>query len=162
MALHIGDKIPSFKFKYLDNGSVRDIDLDDILSKGRVVIFGLPGAFTPVCSSTHVPGFVKNSAQIRARGVDEIVCVSVNDPFVMHAWELSMGIKGEVRLLGDWDGSFTRAFGMAMDGSPFGLGTRSMRYAMIVDEGTLTNLAVDENAGSCSLSSAEHMLEDLL
>ena len=129
------------------------------LFSGKVVLFAVPGAFTPTCSQAHLPGYVANADKIKAKGVDRIVCVAVNDAFVMDAWGQA-GNAEELVMAGDGNGDFTKALGLEMDGSGFGLGTRSQRYAMIVDDGVVAKLAV-EAAGAFEVSKAEAILEAL-
>ena len=132
------------------------------LTKGKkIVVFGLPGAFTPTCSAKHVPGFVEKYNDLKAAGVDEIWCVSVNDAFVMGAWADSQGIgKDDIVMLGDGNGDFTRALGLSMDAKGYGMGERSQRYSMIVRDGVVEKLNV-EQPGEFKVSSAEHLLSQL-
>jgi peroxiredoxin len=126
----------------------------------KVVLFSVPGAFTPTCSAQHLPGFVQNADAIKAKGVDEIVCIAVNDAFVMDAWAKSQNTGSSVTLLADGNGEFTRALGLGLDGSGFGLGQRGQRFAMVVEDGTITHLAV-EAPGAFEVSSAERILAAL-
>ena len=126
----------------------------------KVVLFSVPGAFTPTCSAQHLPGFVQNADAIKAKGVDEIVCIAVNDAFVMDAWAKSQNTGSSVTLLADGNGEFTRALGLGLDGSGFGLGQRGQRFAMVVEDGTITHLAV-EAPGAFEVSSAERILATL-
>jgi len=131
------------------------------LTKGKtVVLFAVPGAFTPTCSMKHLPGFVDKAGDIRKKGIDEIVCLSVNDAFVMGAWGKEHGAGGKVRMVADGNGDFTRAVGLEMDASGFGMGSRSKRYAMLVKDGKVTELLV-EPAGGLNVSSAESVLGKL-
>jgi peroxiredoxin len=125
-----------------------------------VVLFAVPGAFTPTCSLKHLPGFVEQAAAIRAKGVDEIVCLSVNDAFVMGAWGESSGAKGKVRMLADGNGEFTRAVGLELDASGFGMGKRSQRYALIAKDGKIEHVLVEPGPG-LNASSAESVLQKL-
>lgn len=126
----------------------------------KVVLFSVPGAFTPTCSAQHLPGFVQNADAIKAKGVDEIVCIAVNDAFVMDAWAKSQQTVDAVTLLADGNGEFTGALGLALDGTGFGLGQRGQRFAMVVVDGTVTHLAVEE-PGAFEVSSAERILTAL-
>ena len=128
-------------------------------AKSKVVVFAVPGAFTPTCSQAHLPGYVLNADAIRSKGVDDIVCISVNDAFVMGAWGDDRNAD-TITMVGDGNGDFTRALGLEMDGSGFGLGTRSQRYAMVVDDGVISSLAV-EDPGQFEVSKAEAILEAL-
>lgn len=118
------------------------------------MLFGLPGAYTPVCSASHLPGFVARAAELKSQGVDEIVCVSVNDPFVMHAWGKEHGADGKVTMLADADGAFTRAMGLSLDLPDFGLSGRSERYSMVVDNGVVKNINVEKSVLDHGVSSA--------
>jgi peroxiredoxin len=148
------------KLKEMGEGGPKDVSIGE-LTKGRtVVFFAVPGAFTPTCSMKHLPGFVEKSSELRSKGVDEIVCLSVNDPFVMGAWGKDQNASGKVRMLADGNGEFTRAVGLEMDGSAFGLGKRSQRYAMIVRDGKVKELLVEPGPG-LNASSAESVLGKL-
>ncbi|HXQ44218.1 MAG TPA: peroxiredoxin [Acidimicrobiales bacterium] len=157
MTIAVGDRIPDVElWKVTDDGftSVRSAE---VLGKGKVVLFAVPGAFTPTCSDYHLPGFVIRSEEIGAKGVDTIACISVNDPFVMAAWARDQKVSGAVVMLADGNGAFTREVGLEMDGSAVGLGVRSQRYAAIVDDGVVTGLFVEPERG-LSVSSAESIL----
>ena len=159
MAIQVGDKLPAVTFKALGSGGLDDQTTDDIFSGKKVVLFAVPGAFTPTCSQAHLPGYVVNADAIKAKGVDSIICLSVNDAFVMGAWGDSANAEA-LQMVGDGNGEFTAALGLEMDGSGFGLGKRSQRYSMIVDHGTVTKLAVEE-PGKLEVSAAEAILEAL-
>ena len=160
MAIKAGDALPDVKLKEMGEGGPKDVSIGE-LTKGRtVVFFAVPGAFTPTCSMKHLPGFVEKSGELRKKGVDEVVCLSVNDPFVMGAWGKDQGAGGKVRMLADGNGEFTRAVGLEMDGSGFGLGKRSQRYAMIVRDGKVKELLVEPGPG-LNASSAESVLGKL-
>jgi peroxiredoxin len=118
-----------------------------VLGTGRVVLFAVPGAFTPGCSKVHLPGFVQQAAELTGKGVDRIACISVNDAFVMGAWAEDQGVGESIVMLADGNGEFTEAMGLVMDGTGFGLGTRSKRYAAIIEDGVVTSIEVDENGG---------------
>ena len=130
---------------------------ETLFSSQQVVLFGVPGAYTPTCSAEHLPGFLNNYADLRSRGADSVVCIAVNDPFVMDAWGQAHEVKGRIRMVADGDGSFTRAMGLALDLADFGLGKRSKRYAMILDDGVIRHFNVEAGpiVGS---SSAANML----
>ena len=160
MPIKPGDKLPAdLKLKEMDGGP-KDVTVGDVFKGKKVVLFAVPGAFTPTCSMKHLPGFVERAAAIKAKGVDEIVCLSVNDAFVMGAWGDSSGAKGKVRMLADGNGEFTRAVGLEMDASGFGMGKRSQRYAMIVKDGKVEHLLVEPGPG-LNVSSAESVLQKL-
>lgn len=159
MSIQTGDKIPSCTLKTMGAEGPTDISTDDIFGGKKVVLFAVPGAFTPGCSMTHLPGYVVNADKIKAAGVDTIVCMSVNDAFVMGAWGEAQNAE-ELLMLADGNGELTAALGLELDGSGFGLGTRSQRFAMIVDDGTVTTLNVEEGAG-VDVSSAETIMGQL-
>jgi peroxiredoxin len=160
MALKVGDKVPAVKLKQLTSDGMKDVQTDDFFKGKKVVLFAVPGAFTPTCSAKHLPGFVEKASDIKAKGVDTIACLSVNDAFVMSAWGKDQKADGKVEMLADGNGDFTRAVGLEMDGSGYGLGLRSQRYAMIVDDGKVTALHV-EKPGAFEVSSADAILQAL-
>jgi len=156
MAIKTGDKIPACTLKTMGEKGPVDISTGDIFSGKKVLMFAVPGAFTPGCSMTHLPGYVVNADKIKAKGVDTIVCLSVNDAFVMGAWGKAQNAD-EILMLADGNGELTAALGLELDGSGFGLGTRSQRYAMIVEDGKVTHLNVEAGPG-VDVSSAETMM----
>ena len=156
MAIQEGDKLPAATFHIMQDGKPTPKTTDDLFAGKKVVVFAVPGAYTPTCSQAHLPGFVVNADAIKGKGVDSIVCLSVNDACVMDSWGKDKTAE-ELLMVGDGNGEFTAAIGLEMDGSGFGLGTRSQRYAMIVDDGTVTKLAV-EAPGAFEVSSAEAVL----
>ena len=160
MTIKVGDKVPSATFTVWGESGPGPLSTDDPLKGKTVALFALPGAFTPTCSAKHVPGFKAHAAEFRAKGVDTIACVSVNDVFVMKAWGENQGVGDDVLMLADGNGDFTRAVGLEMDGSKFGMGQRSQRYSMIVKDGVVTHLNV-EQGGEFKVSSAEYMLPQL-
>lgn len=160
MAIKIGDTIPSGKFGIMTEAGPGAISTDELFSGKRVAIFSVPGAFTPTCSAKHVPGFVANAAALKAKGIDDIGCFSVNDVFVMHAWGLDQGAGETVKMLADGNGEFARAVGMELDATGFGMGHRSKRFSMVVNDGVIEQLFV-EAPGAFEVSSAEHMLANL-
>ncbi len=139
---------------------MEEVSTTEFFRGRKVVLFSVPGAFTPTCSASHLPGFVQNADAIKAKGVDEIVCMAVNDAFVMDAWAKSQQAGSAVTLLADGNGEFTGALGLALDGTGFGLGQRGQRFAMVVVDGTVTHLAVEE-PGAFEVSSAERILAAL-
>lgn len=160
MTISVGDTIPNVTVHVLDaNGAPAPVQTLDVLGKGKVVLFAVPGAFTPGCSNIHLPGYVKNRAELQAKGVDTIACISVNDPWVMDSWSKAYGAEGIV-MLGDGAGAFTKAVGLDMDGSAFGLGVRSRRYSAILENGVVTELNVEEGPG-VSVSACEIVLDHL-
>jgi peroxiredoxin len=159
MSIQEGDKIPGATLHSMQDGKPSPMTTEEIFAGKKVVLFAVPGAFTPTCSMAHLPGYVVNADSIKAKGVDTIACVSVNDAFVMDAWGQNKNAE-ELLMLGDGNGDLTEALGLTMDGSGFGLGKRSQRYAMIVEDGTVTKLAV-EAPGKLEVSAAEAILEAL-
>lgn len=159
MTISTGDKIPASTLKTMGDKGPEDITTDTIFGGKTVVLFAVPGAFTPGCSMTHLPGYVANADRIKAKGVDTIACMAVNDAFVMDAWGKSQNAE-EILMLGDGNGEFTRALELELDGTGFGLGMRSQRFAMIVKDGVVSHLAVEEGPG-IDVSSAESILGQL-
>ncbi len=160
MAIQTGEKLPSGTLKVADADGIRDVTTEQLFGGKKVVLFAVPGAFTPTCSAKHLPGFVQSAAAIRAKGVDAIVCLAVNDAFVMGAWGRDQHTDGKVLMVADGNGEWTRALGLDFDGSRFGMGLRAQRFAMIVDDGVVTHLAV-EAPGQFQVSSAEAVLAAL-
>ena len=160
MTIKVGDKVPAAKLQIKTKDGVQTKTTDELFGGKKVVLFALPGAFTPTCSAKHLPGFVNNFQAIKAKGVDAIACLSVNDAFVMDAWGKEHGAPGKVTMLGDGSAEFTEAIGLSVDRRSAGMGIRSQRYSMIVDNGVVTALHV-EPSGEYGVSSAEAMLEKL-
>ncbi|MES2292214.1 MAG: peroxiredoxin [Pseudomonadota bacterium] len=157
MTIKVGDTIPSATLMQMKDGGPKPVSTDELFKGKKVALFALPGAFTPTCSAKHVPGFLKQAGALKAKGIDAIACVSVNDAFVMGAWGESQGTGDTVMMLADGNGDFTRALGLEMDATKFGMGKRSQRYSMVVDNGVVTALNV-EAPGAFEVSSADHML----
>ena len=157
MTLKVGDKLPSVTLKTMTADGPKDVTTDSLFANKKAVLFALPGAFTPGCSMKHVPGFVRHYDDIKAKGVDLIACLSVNDAFVMGAWEKDQKAEGKVMMLADGNADFTKAVGLSMDGSGYGLGLRSQRYAVLLDDGVIKQLNV-ETAPGVDASSAETIL----
>ena len=160
MTIKVGDKIPSATLMEMQDGKPTPVKTDDFFAGRKVALFALPGAFTPTCSAKHLPGFKQHAAELKAKGIDTIACVSVNDVFVMKAWGKDQGIEDEVLLLADGNGDFTKAIGLELDGSRFGMGGRSQRYSLIAKDGVVEQLNV-EQGGEFRVSSAEYLLEQL-
>ena len=167
MTIEVGDRLPpGTLMEYYDTAKdgcaigPNPVSIEDLTRGKKVVLFGLPGAFTPTCSAKHVPSYLEHYDELKSKGVDTIACLSVNDAFVMGAWGKDQKADGKVMMLGDGNGDFTQAMGLTMDGSKFGLGTRSQRYAMIVDNGVIKDLFV-EKPGAFEVSSAENVLKHL-
>lgn len=155
MSIQIGDIIPEITMKRLGEDGMEDVNIADYVSDKKVVIFGVPGAFTPACAQKHLPGYVMKADQIKEEGIDEIICVAVNDPFVMKHWGEVSNATGKVTMMPDWDAKFVEAIGLTMDGTGAGLGKRSQRFMMIVDNGVVRDLQVEEKGSDVLLSSAE-------
>jgi peroxiredoxin len=158
MTIAVGDKIPQATLNILKDG-VQAVSTDDVFAGKKVVLFAVPGAFTPTCSAKHLPGFVQHMDQFRERGV-EVACLSVNDAFVMDAWAKSQDVPDDISMLADGNGSLTEAMGLEMDGTPFGMGKRSKRFALVADDGVVKQLFVDA-PGEFKVSSAEHVLAEM-
>jgi peroxiredoxin len=159
MSIQEGEKLPKATLYTMKDGKPAAVSTDELFGGKKVVLFAVPGAFTPTCSMAHLPGYVVNADAIKGKGIDSIVCLAVNDAFVMDAWGRDKNAD-ELLMVGDGNGDFTAALGLEMDGSGFGLGKRSQRYAMVVDCGTVTTLAV-EAPGKLEVSAAEAVLEGL-
>jgi len=160
MAIKVGDKIPSVTLRYLTSDGMQSVSSGEFFAGKRVVVFGLPGAYTRTCSSRHLPGYVTNAEALQKKGIDAVACVSVNDAFVMDAWGKEHGAPGKIVMLGDGSAELTEALGLSVDRTSAGMGIRSQRYSMIVDNGVVTALNV-EPSGEYGVSSAEAMLEKL-
>lgn len=159
MAIKEGDRIPAATLKVMGEKGPEDLTTAQLFDGRKVVLFAVPGAFTPTCSLAHLPGYVTHADQILAKGVDAIVCLSVNDAFVMDSWGKGSNAEA-LTMVADWNAELTRALGLEMDASAFGLGVRAQRFAMIVDDGVVTKLAV-EAPGKFEVSKAEAILEAL-
>ena len=153
MAIKQGDKLPAGKFRTMGAEGPKEISTDEIFKGKKVVLFSVPGAFTPTCSKQHLPSYLTNYDKIRAQGVDTIACMAVNDAFVMDAWGKDKDVGTKIMMLADGNGEFTKAIGLELDGTKFGLGTRGKRFSMIVNDGTVEKLNIDESG--YNLSSAE-------
>lgn len=161
MAIKIGDQLPSATFMVMGESGPAERSSTDVFDNRRVVLFGVPGAFTPSCHHNHMPGYVQKAADIRAKGIDAIACVSTNDIFVLDHWAEVSGAKGQVEMLADGNADFVKAIGLDLDASGKGLGTRSHRFAMLVENGTVQALEVESNPAEVGASSAESMLGQL-
>jgi glutaredoxin/glutathione-dependent peroxiredoxin len=159
MSIKAGDKIPASTFKVMSESGPTAVTTAELFAGKKVVLFSVPGAFTPTCSAKHLPGFVERADEFFARGVDTIACVAVNDVFVMNAWGKSANASN-ITMLADGNGEFARAVGLELDASGFGMGQRSQRFALIVNDGVVSKVFV-ENPGEFKVSSAEHVLSAL-
>ena len=160
MPIKAGDTLPDVTFMTMTADGPQPMSTDDVFGGKRVALFAVPGAYTPTCSAKHLPGFIEKAAELQAKGVDRIACTSVNDVFVMGAWGKDQGAGDDVLMLADGNGDFASALGLEMDGSAFGMGKRSQRYALVVNDKKVEHVFVDE-PGNFEVSSAEHMLKAL-
>jgi peroxiredoxin len=158
MPVSKGDKVPDVEVQVMgSDGKPQAVRTGEVLRSGKVVLFAVPGAFTPGCSKIHLPGYVENADALLAKGVDKIACVAVNDAWVMDAWAKDQGAGDNILMLGDGSGNFTKAMGLEFDGSGFGLGVRSQRYAAVIEDGTITQLDVEPKSG-VDVSSCESVM----
>ena len=161
MTIKVGDKVPSATLRYLSPEGPKEITTDELFGGKKVALFAVPGAFTPACSQRHLPGYVDKAADLKAKGIDTIACVAVNDVFVMNAWGKSQNVGDKVMMLADGSGEFAHAVGLEMDARSRGLGMRSLRYSMLVDNGVVKSLNVEAQPGQVEASSADAMLKAL-
>jgi peroxiredoxin len=160
MTIKVGDRIPPATLKVMGADGPTGVGTDELFGKGRTVLFSVPGAFTPTCSARHLPGFVEQAAAIKAKGVDRIVCIAVNDVFVMNAWGKSANVGDSIVMAADGNGDFTRALGLELDATGFGMGRRGQRFAMVIEDGVVKALYV-EAPGEFKVSAAEYVLGQL-
>jgi glutaredoxin/glutathione-dependent peroxiredoxin len=160
MTIKVGDQIPEVTLKWLTPSGMAEVNTTDLFKGKKVVLFSVPGAYTPTCSKEHLPGFIARASEIKAKGVDDIVCLAVNDPFVMHAWGNEQGAEGKVTMLPDGNGTLTTALGLTQDISVAGLGVRGKRFSMLVDDGVVKSLEVEEGKG-VTVSGADQCLVSL-
>ncbi|MBV8534987.1 MAG: peroxiredoxin [Alphaproteobacteria bacterium] len=160
MAIKVGDKIPSGKFKFMSKDGPKDITTDELFKGKKVALFALPGAFTPTCSAKHLPGFLQNADQFKSKGIGTIACLSVNDAFVMDAWGKNQNVGDKVMMLADGSADFTKALGLELDLTPNGMGIRSKRYSMLVDDGVVKQLNL-EKPGAFEVSNAETLMKQI-
>ena len=161
MTIKAGDRIPSVNLQEMGADGPREVSTDDFCRGRRVVLFGVPGAFTPTCSNAHVPGFLASAHAIRAKGVDEIACLSVNDAFVMGAWAKAQNTGTEIRMLADGDGVFAEAAGLVLDLNGHGLGVRSQRFAIVANDGVVESIEIEPDPTQAEATGAERTLEHL-
>jgi peroxiredoxin len=161
MAIKVGDRIPEGKFRVMTAEGPGWKSTDDVFKGKKVVLFAVPGAFTPTCHKNHLPGFLQHAETIKAKGVETIAVTSVNDVFVMAEWQKASGAEGKVEFLADGNADFAKALDLTMDGSAGGLGTRSQRYSMLVEDGVVTKLNIEDTPGKAEASGAEAMLKQL-
>jgi peroxiredoxin len=160
MTIKVGDRLPSVKLKHLGSDGMKDVSTDELFKGKKAVLFAVPGAFTPTCSAKHVPSFVNHADELKAKGVDLVACVAINDAFVMSAWGKDQKADGKVMMLADGNGELTKALGLETDLSGFGLGLRSQRYALVLENGVATIVHI-EKPGAYEVSSAEAVLKAL-
>jgi peroxiredoxin len=160
MTIKVGDKIPSVKLKTMTADGMKEVQSDEFFAGKKAVLFAVPGAFTPTCSAKHLPGFVEHASDLKGKGVDLVACLSVNDAFVMNAWGKDQRVEDKVVMLADGNADFTKAVGLVMDGTGYGMGTRSQRYAMVIEDGVVKTLNV-EQPGAFEVSSADAVLRAL-
>jgi glutaredoxin/glutathione-dependent peroxiredoxin len=160
MTISAGDRIPDGKLKVMGPDGPMNVEAAELLGKGRVVLFSVPGAFTPTCSAKHLPGYVEKAAALRAKGVARIVCLAVNDVFVMGAWGKASNVGDNVVMAADGNGDYTRALGLELDARGFGMGLRGQRFALLIEDGVVRQVHV-EAPGEFKVSSAEHLLAAL-
>jgi peroxiredoxin len=160
MTIQVGERLPQTTFRIMTSEGPVAKTTDDLFKGRKVVLVAVPGAFTPTCHRNHLPGYVEKKDEIRAKGVDAILVTSVNDVFVLDAWSKAAGAEG-IDFISDGNGDFAKALGLSMDGTGFGLGTRSQRYAMVVDDGVVRSLNVEDTPSKAQVSGAENLLKDL-
>ncbi len=161
MAIKKGDKVPAGKFMVMKADGPGALTTDEFFKGKKVVVFSVPGAFTPTCSKQHLPGFVQQADALRKKGVNTVACLSVNDVFVMDAWGKAGGADGKVTMLADGNAEYTKALGLELDATGFGMGIRGQRFAMVVEDGKVTALEVEPAASGCTVSSAAGILSKL-
>jgi peroxiredoxin len=160
MAIKVGERMPSGTLKMMTKDGPKDVTTEDLFKGKKVVLFSVPGAFTPTCDAKHLPGFVQLADQIRAKGVDTIACMAVNDVFVMNAWGKASSAGDKVMMLADGNGDYAKALGLEMDARKFGMGVRGQRFALVVDNGVVKSVNVEE-PGQFKVSSADHIIGQL-
>jgi peroxiredoxin len=161
MPIKVGERLPEAKFRVMGPEGPAWKTTDEIFKGKKVALFAVPGAFTPTCNNLHMPSFVKNAGALKAKGVDTIAVTGVNDVFVMDAWKKASNAEGKIEFLADGNGEFARAIDMAFDGTGNGLGTRSKRYSMLVEEGVVKKLNIEEAPGKCDVSGGDALLKQL-
>jgi glutaredoxin/glutathione-dependent peroxiredoxin len=158
--IKVGDVLPDGIFKTLGADGPADVSTKDVFSGRKVAVFGVPGAFTGTCSKEHLPSFVKHYDELKAKGADDVVCLAVNDPFVLAAWAKAGGAE-KIRMLSDWSGTYVDALGLSFDGSGFGLGKRSKRFSMVVEDGVVKSLNIEESPGKVTTTGGNELLAQL-
>jgi peroxiredoxin len=161
MPIKVGDRLPDAKFRVMTTEGPKPVSSDDVFKGKKVALFAVPGAFTPTCNNLHIPSFLNNVDAIKAKGVHTVAVTGVNDVFVMEAWKKATGAGGKIEFLADGNGDFAKAIDMAFDGSGNGLGTRSKRYSMLVDDGVVKKLNIEDAPGKCDISGGQALLAQL-
>ena len=161
MPIKVGDKLPNATFRVITADGPKPLTTDDVFKGKKVVLFAVPGAFTPTCTKNHLPGYITNAAAIKAKGVDTIAVTGVNDQFVMDAWKKASGGEGKVEFLADGNGDFAKAIDLTLDASGNGLGLRSKRYSMVVEDGVVKSLNLEEAPGKADVSGADNLMKQL-
>jgi peroxiredoxin len=161
MTIQVGDRLPQTTFRVMTADGAKPKTTDDVFAGRKVVLIGVPGAFTPTCHRNHLPGYIENAASFTEKGVDAIAVTAVNDVFVMDAWAKASGGEGKVEFLADGNGDFAKALGLTLDASGNGLGVRSKRYSMVVDDGVVKSLNIEETAGKADTSGADNLLRTM-
>ena len=159
--IKVGDKVPAVSIATMGAQGPQEVKTDEFFKGKKVVLFGLPGAFTPTCSAKHLPGFISNAEALKKKGVDAIACISVNDPFVMDAWGKSLHAEGKVTMLADGSAVFAKASGLELDLTARGMGIRTKRYSMVVEDGVVKRINIEDNPGACEISNAETILGEV-
>jgi len=160
MNLKKGDKLPDAKV-FIFNENPKEISIKQIVADDRVIIFGLPGAFTPTCSAKHLPGFISATNQLNGKNIKKVICISVNDPFVMDAWGKAHNVQNKILMVGDYNADFTKKIGAELDLNKRGLGIRSSRYTMLIEKGNVVKISEEEVAGKCERTAAENFLREI-
>ena len=161
MTISVGDRVPAATFRTMTPDGPAPKTSDDIFKGKKVVLFAVPGAFTPTCHKNHMPGFVKNADAIKAKGIDTIAVTAVNDVFVMDAWKKASGAEGKIEFLADGSADFAKALGLSLDASANGLGIRSKRYCMVVDDGVVKSISIEDAPGKAEISGADNLLKQI-
>lgn len=157
----VNDEVPSVSVKYLENNEVREINFKEYTKDKKVVVFGVPGAFTPTCSNLHLPSFAEKVDAFKAKGVDEVICLSVNDVFVLAAWAQHYKVERKIKFIADGNAQLTKEMGLILDATPFGMGIRSQRYSMYIDSGVVRVLNVEPSAGACTVSAGTELINQI-
>ena len=160
MKIKKGDKLPDAKVFILDKDP-QEVSIKQIIGDEKVILFGLPGAFTPTCSSKHLPGFIKATNELKTKDIKKVICISVNDPFVMDAWGKMHNVENKILMIGDSNAVFTKNIGAELDLNKRGLGIRSIRYTMLIEKGSVVKISEEEIAGKCEITAAENFLKEI-